>query len=111
ERKARGLDRPLHPLLQGGIGAIEGAVRVEKVTFGSVATGSGSSSPRADILPSNTDRILSFSGNWYPNRWVKVQLTFSTETFTDPSMVYQTLRTTPNFCSWVLRIQFILFRV
>jgi phosphate-selective porin OprO and OprP len=106
ERKSRGLDRPLHPLFQGGIGAIEGAVRVEKVTFGSVATGVGSNSPRADVLPSNTDRILSFSGNWYPNRWVKVQLTFSKEQFTDPSIVYKTLRPTPNFWSRVLRIQF-----
>jgi phosphate-selective porin OprO and OprP len=106
ERKARGLDRPLHPLLQGGIGAIEGAVRVEKVTFGSVATGLGSSSPRADVLPSNTDRILSFSGNWYPNRWVKIQLTYSREQFTDPSIVYKTLRPTPNFWSRVLRVQF-----
>jgi len=106
ESKARGLDRPLHPLFQGGIGALEAAVRVEKVTFGSVATGTGSSSPRADVLPSNTDRILSFSGNWYPNRWIKVQLTFVKETFTDPSLVYKTLRPTPDFWSRIFRIQF-----
>jgi phosphate-selective porin len=106
ERKARGLDHPLHPLLQGGVGALEAAVRVEKVTFGSVATGVGSSSPRAEVLPSNTDRILSFSGNWYPNRWVKVQMTFARETFSDPSLVYKTLRPTPDFWSRILRIQF-----
>jgi len=106
ERKSRGLDRPLHPLFQGGIGALEAAVRVERVTFGSVASGAGSSSPRTDVLPSNTDRILSFSGNWYPNRWVKVQLTFSREQFTDPSIVYKTLRPTPDFWSRVFRIQF-----
>ena len=106
ESKSRGLDRPLHPLFQGGIGALEAAVRLEKITFGSVATGIGSKSPRADVLPSNTDRILSLSGNWYPNRWVKVQLTFSREEFTDPSIVYKTLRPTPNFWSRVLRIQF-----
>lgn len=96
----------MHPLFQGGIGALEAAVRLEKITFGSVATGIGSKSPRADVLPSNTDRILSLSGNWYPNRWVKVQLTFSREEFTDPSIVYKTLRPTPNFWSRVLRIQF-----
>jgi len=106
ERKSRGLDRPLHPLFQGGVGALEAAVRVERITFGSVATGIGSTSPRADVLPSNTDRLLSFSGNWYPNRWVKVQLTFSREQFSDPSSVYKTLRPTPNFWSRVLRIQF-----
>jgi hypothetical protein len=71
-----------------------------------VATGAGSSSPRADILPSNTDRILSFSGNWYPNRWVKVQLTFVKETFTDPSLIYKTLRPTPDFWSRIFRVQF-----
>ena len=106
ESKSRGLDRPLHPLFQGGVGALEAAVRLEKITFGSVATGIGSKSPRADVLPSNTDRILSLSGNWYPNRWVKVQLTFAREEFTDPSIVYKTLRPTPNFWSRVLRIQF-----
>jgi phosphate-selective porin OprO/OprP len=106
ESKARGLDRPLHPLFQGGIGALEAAVRVEEITFGSVLTGIGSKSPRADVLPSNTDRILSFSGNWYPNRWVKVQMTFSTEEFADPSIVTKTLRPTPRFWSQVLRIQF-----
>src|SRR5262249_16197841 len=106
ERKSRGLDRPLHPLFQGGVGALEAAVRVERITFGSVATGTGSTSPRADVLPSNTDRIVSFSGNWYPTRWVKVQLTFSKEQFSDPSIVYKTLRPTPNFWSRVLRIQF-----
>jgi phosphate-selective porin OprO/OprP len=106
ERKSRGIDRPLHPLFQGGIGAVEAAVRVEKISFGSVLTGIGSRSPRADVLPYNDDRILSVSGNWYPNRWVKVQLTISTEEFADPSIVYRTLRPTPRFWSQVLRIQF-----
>ena len=106
ESKARGLDRPLRPLGQGGIGALEAAVRVEKITFGSVATGTGSKSPRADVLPSNDDRILSFSGNWYPNRWIKVQMTFSTEKFADPSIVTKTLQSTPSFWSRVLRVQF-----
>ena len=96
----------MHPLFQGGIGALEAAVRVEKITFGSVATGTGSKSPRADVLPSNSDRIISFGGNWYPNRWVKVQLTISKEEFADPSIVTKTLRSTPNFWSRVLRIQF-----
>jgi phosphate-selective porin OprO/OprP len=106
ERKSRGLDRPLRPLFQGGIGALEAAVRVERMTFGSVQTGIGSKSPRAGVLPSNTDRILSVSGNWYPNRWVKIQLTVSTEEFADPSIVTKTLRPTPRFWSRVLRIQF-----
>ena len=106
ETKARGLTRPLHPLGQGGIGALEAAVRVERITFGSILTGIGSESPRADVLPSNTDRILAVSGNWYPNRWVKIQMTFTREQFTDPSTLARELRPTPNFWSRVLRIQF-----
>jgi phosphate-selective porin OprO/OprP len=106
ESKSRGLDRPRRPLFQGGIGAVEAAVRVEKIHFGSVQTGIGSRSVRADVLPSNTDNILSFSGNWYPNRWIKVQFTVSTEEFSDPSTVTQTLRPTPRFWSRVLRVQF-----
>lgn len=106
ETKSRGLDKPRHPLFQGGFGALEAAVRVERITFGSIQTGVGSKSPRADVLPSNTDDILAFSGNWYPNRWIKVQMSVSKETFTDPSIVYKTLRPTPSFWSQVLRIQF-----
>ena len=104
ESKARGLDKPTRPLFQGGIGALEAAVRVEKITFGSVLTGIGSRSPRADVLPSNTDRILTVSGNWYPNRWIKVQMTFFREDIADPST--GPLPTTPLVWSRVLRIQF-----
>jgi phosphate-selective porin len=106
ESKSRGLDKPRHPLFQGGIGALEAAVRVERINFGSVLTGVGSLSPRADVLPSNTDRILAFSGNWYPNRWIKVQMTWFKEDFTDPSTVAKALRPTPSFWSEVFRIQF-----
>ena len=55
---------------------------------------------------SNNDRILTFSGNWYPNRWIKVQMTVFKEEFADPSIVTKALRTTPSFWSRVLRIQF-----
>jgi len=106
ENKILGPNRPNRPLGQGGLGAFEVAVRVEKVTFGSVATGVGSKSPRADILPSNTDNITAFSGNWFPNRWIKVQYSMFKEKFSDPSTVEKELRSTPTFWSRVLRIQF-----
>jgi phosphate-selective porin OprO and OprP len=106
ESKSRGLDKPRRPLFQGGIGALEAAIRVERISFGSVLTGGGSRSPRADVLPSNTDRILAFSGNWYPNRWIKVQMSSSRETFTDPTALATALRPTPSFWSHVLRVQF-----
>ena len=100
------MNRPNHPLGQGGFGALEVAVRVEKLTYGSIQTGVGSKSPRADILPSNTDRIVAFSGNWFPNRWIKVQMTIFREEFTDPATAQKQLRPTPKFGSRVLRIQF-----
>jgi len=108
ESKARGLDRPNRPLFQGGFGALEAAVRVEKLTFGSGVTGVGvgSKSPRADVVPYNEDKILTFGVNWYPNRWIKIQMSTSTEQFLDPSIVTKTLRPTPNFFSRVLRVQF-----
>ena len=106
EKKILGPNRPNRPLGQGGFGAFEVAVRVEKLTFGSIATGVGSKSPRADILPSNTDRILAFSGNWFPNRWIKVQMSMFKEEFSDPSALRKEIRSTPTFWSRVLRIQF-----
>lgn len=105
ERKARGIDKPDRPLFQGGFGALEVAVRVEKITFGSTLAGVGSKSPRADVLPSNSDRILSVSGNWYPNRWVKIQMTIFKEEFADPSTIDSPLQK-PGLMSRVLRIQF-----
>jgi phosphate-selective porin OprO/OprP len=106
ENKVRGVNRPNHPLGQGGFGAFEVAVRVEKIHFGSIQTGIGSRSPRADVLPSNTDRIVAYSGNWFPNRWIKVQMTIFREEFSDPSTLAKELRPTPKFYSRVLRIQF-----
>jgi phosphate-selective porin OprO/OprP len=106
EKKILGPNRPNRPLGQGGFGAVEVAVRVEKLTFGSIATGIGSKSPRADILPSNTDKITAFSGNWFPNRWIKVQYSMFKEKFSDPSALEKELRSTPTFWTRVLRIQF-----
>jgi phosphate-selective porin OprO and OprP len=106
ENKMRGVNRPNRPLGQGGFGAVEVAVRVERISFGSVQTGVGSKSPRADVLPSNTDRIVAFSGNWFPNRWIKVQMSVFKEEFTDPSTLKKPIRPTPNFWSRVLQIQF-----
>jgi phosphate-selective porin len=106
EKKSIGPNRPNRPLGQGGFGAVEVAVRVEKLTFGSIATGVGSKSPRADILPSVTDNVRAFSGNWFPNRWIKVQMSIFKEELSDPSSIEKELRPTPTFWTRVLRIQF-----
>ncbi len=74
EKKADGLDTPRRPLFQGGIGAVELAVRVERIRFGSGASDPlASNAPRADVILGNGDQAYTFGLNWYANRWIKVQ--------------------------------------
>jgi len=108
EVKSNGLDEPNHPLLQGGVGAIEVAARVEKLSFGSEASfaapgETGSTSRRADVVLGNSDRVVTFGVNWYPNRWVKVQFNVIKEQIADPSQ--GPLPGQPSFWSRVMRLQ------
>ena len=84
ERKARGLDEPRRPFVQGGIGAVELAVRTEALDFRSTGDGEPSNSPRADVIPPVADRVFTFGVNWYLNRYVKVQANVVRESFSDP---------------------------
>ena len=107
ESKADGLDAPKRPIGRGGIGAVELAVRLEEITFGSVATGDEpSTSPRADVILGNADRVTTFGVNWYLNRWVKVQFNMIREKITDPTQ--GPLPSQPTFWNRVLRVQFSL---
>jgi phosphate-selective porin len=103
EKKSKGLDMPLHPLMQGGFGAVEVAVRVEKLAWGSVAKGAGSTSPRTDIIPANSDTAFTIGANWYPNKWVKIQVNLIKETLTDPS--HGPLPAKASFWSRIIRFQ------
>jgi len=90
ETKSEGLTEPIRPLAQGGIGAVEGAVRLEQLTFGSRAgfdapAEAGSTSPRADVVLGNSDRVLTIGVNWYANRYVKLQFNLIREQLADPS--------------------------
>ncbi len=98
--------QPLRPLLQGGVGAVEAAVRIEQLKFGSAGVGDPSQSPRADNIASNSDRVLTVGVNWYLNRWFKVQANAIRETIADPSRGPLPARS--NFWSRVLRLQFVL---
>src|SRR6185436_15608375 len=89
ETKADGLDEPKRPLFKGGVGAIEIAFRVENIWFGSIAGEAspgepGSTSPRADVVLGNADRVTTFGVNWYPIRWVKIQFNVIKEELADP---------------------------
>lgn len=108
ETKSNGLEEPKHPLLTGGVGAIEVAARVERIWFGSIASEAapeetGSTSVRADVVKGNSDRVLTFGVNWYPTRWVKIQVNLIKEEIADPSQ--GPLPEQPSFWSRVIRFQ------
>ncbi len=105
ERKADGLDNPRKPITQGGPGAIELAVRVEALGFSSPATGNPpSTSPRAYTIAGNRLHGVTAGVNWYPVRWVKVQVDVIRETLDDPGQGPAPAQST--LWSRVLRFQF-----
>src|SRR6185295_16857230 len=66
ETKSKGLDRPLHPLIRGGPGAIELAARIEEIAFGADPNDeNASTSPRSPVVLGNRDRVLTLGVNWY----------------------------------------------
>ncbi len=104
EKKADGVERPRHPFLRGGIGAVEIASRLEKLTFGTLNGGpEASTSPRADVVLGNADRAVTLGVNWYLNRWVKIQGNAIQQTITDP--LQGPLPERRSFWSSVLRFQ------
>jgi phosphate-selective porin OprO/OprP len=101
--KADGLDNPRRPLFQGGVGAIEVAARVERITFGTTGTTEASTSPRAETYLGNSNRVVTAGVNWYLNRWIKVQFNVIRETMSDPAQ--GPLPGQPSFWSRVFRFQ------
>ncbi len=76
-------ERPVRPARR--LGAIEAAVRYERLWFDSVGgQGPALRNPRADnILPSG-EHVLSLAINWYITRWVKLQFNTIREEPQDP---------------------------
>jgi len=108
ELKSLGLDEPNHPVLRGGIGAIEVGARIEKLSFNSVAGEQapdvmGSRAARADIVLRNSDQAITVGANWYPNRWFKLQFNLIREELADPSEGPVPLH--PSYWSKVIRFQ------
>ena len=57
EKKADGLEVPLRPLFHGGFGAVELALRVERIRFGSTGDDPlASDAPRSEVILGNGDR-------------------------------------------------------
>lgn len=106
EDKSDQLNVPDRPFLQGGVGVIELALRLERLSFGSGgATGEGeaSPSPRADVIAGNSDRAATVGVTWYLNRWLKIQANVIHEKIADPAL--GPLPDRQRFWSRVLRFQ------
>jgi len=104
QAKAEGLDRPRSSILRGGVGAIELAARIEALGFESAASGEPpSTSPRADVIAGNRDRVVTLGVNWYPLRHIKIQANLLRDAVADPAE--GPLPSKSAFWSMVMRFQ------
>ncbi len=104
EKKADGLETPRRPIFQGGVGAIELAVRVERIRFGAVDDILASDAPRAEVILGNSDRVYTMGVNWYANRWIKIQANLVRNTIAFPDQ--GPLPSQGAFWSRLVRFQF-----
>jgi phosphate-selective porin OprO/OprP len=75
---------PRRPLLDGGIGAIELALRYDQLGFRSATTaGTPFANPRSEHLLPNSDKVWTFGVNWLTTRWTRVILNAIHEEFAD----------------------------
>ncbi len=97
-------NNPRRPLFRGGFGALEFAVRLEALRFGSSSNdGVPSTSPRADVLLGNRDRGTTVGVNWFPYRGIKIQGNIIREEISDPAR--GPLPSQPGFWSQVFSVQ------
>jgi len=95
---------PRHPVLQGGIGAIELGARYDQLELSSATkTGTAFTNPRADPLLANSDQVWTFGVNWMLNRWVRVITNAIHEEFADASRSPRP--GTSSFWSGLVRLQ------
>lgn len=99
---------PRRPFLRGGVGAIEVALRAERLALGS-ASAAGEpafANPRAANLLANGDDVITIGLTWYLNRWFKLQGNAIHESFDDVARAPIAGRRT--YWSYVGRVQFAL---
>ena len=95
---------PRHPVLQGGIGAIELGARYDQLELSSATkTGTAFTNPRADPLLANSDQVWTVGVNWMLNRWVRVITNAIHEEFADAARSPEP--GTASFWSGLLRLQ------
>src|SRR4030095_1229184 len=72
--RAARVNQPARPLFQGGFGAIQIAMRLERLSLGSVSgLESLSASPRAEFVMGNQDTAVTMGLAWHLNQWVVVK--------------------------------------
>lgn len=99
---------PRRPFLRGGAGAIELALRAERLALGSASTAGepAFANPRAANLLANRDDVITIGLTWYLNRWFKLQGNAIHESFDDVARAPLAGRGT--YWSYVGRVQFAL---
>jgi phosphate-selective porin OprO/OprP len=102
--------RPLQaaePFAQGGIGAIELAIRYERMWFDSTPAGQDVPlrNPRAETILPSGDQALTLGVSWTLNRFVKVQVNGIREHVEDPQ---RSPVTSSAFWSRVVRLQLVM---
>ncbi|HEX6163825.1 MAG TPA: porin [Vicinamibacterales bacterium] len=77
---------PRRPLHKGGPGAIELAVRYERLGFESVSKeGTSFTNPRSEFLTPNSNTVFTAGVNWMTSRWTRVILNAIHEDIEDPA--------------------------
>jgi phosphate-selective porin OprO and OprP len=77
-------NNPRDPLFDGGFGAIELAMRYERLGFESAdKVGPAFSNPRAEHVLGNTAGLWTMGVNWFANRWVRATINAIREDFDD----------------------------
>ena len=94
------------PLLKGGPGAIELAVRYEQLGFESASKeGTSFTNPRAQFLTPNSDSILTLGVNWITTRWTRVIVNAIHEDFEDANRT--PVPGTSSFWSGLVRLNIV----
>lgn len=97
-----------HPLLKGGVGAIELAARYEEMAMGSASkTGAPFTNPRADHLLPNSDKVWTLGVNWTTSKWTRVIVDAIHETFEDPNRAPAKDGVTTDYWSSLVRLNIV----
>ena len=97
---------PRRPLLEGGIGAIELAVRYEQLKFESTSQeGTPFTNPRAEYLLPNSDTVFTVGVNWMTSKWTRVLVNAIHEDFEDAART--PVPGTTSFWSGLVRLNIV----